>query len=71
VRLQAYLTGQLKTAVSDDLDDASEQNLAAMERFARELIARNRPRLDALCETLLGRPGNPQPPQKRDDTAVA
>jgi patatin-like phospholipase/acyl hydrolase len=60
-RLQEYLTGELPTPVSDDLDDASERNIRNMVQFARELIQRNERELDALCGLLVARPGS-QPP---------
>jgi len=52
VRLQAFLSGELPTPVSDDLDDASDENVQAMEKFAGELIAANRKTLDELCTEL-------------------
>jgi predicted acylesterase/phospholipase RssA len=40
---------------SDDLDDVTPENLAALEREARQLIAARDADLDALCERLGGR----------------
>lgn len=57
-RLQEYLTGQLPTPVSDDLDDASARNLEAMVSFSQELIAKNQRELDALCLILADRSGS-------------
>ena len=37
---------------SDDLDDATPENLAALELEARELIAERDADLDGLCERL-------------------
>jgi hypothetical protein len=37
---------------SDDLDDTSDTNLAALERHARELIKREAKKLDAICAAL-------------------
>jgi uncharacterized protein len=56
VRLQAFLTKELATPVSDDLDDASEENVAAMVQFAHELIEKYRDDLAKLCEALVTRP---------------
>lgn len=55
-RLQEYLTGELPTPVSDDLDDASTQNIEAMVSFTEELITRHQRELDALCLILSERP---------------
>jgi patatin-like phospholipase/acyl hydrolase len=49
VRLQTRLD-----EASDDLDDASERNLAALRREAERLIAARDAELDALCATLTG-----------------
>ena len=49
VRLQTLL-GE----ASDDLDDASEQNLAALRREADRLIAARGAEIDAVCERLTG-----------------
>ncbi len=49
VRLQTLL-GE----ASDDLDDASEQNLAALRREAERLIAARGAEIDAVCERLTG-----------------
>jgi hypothetical protein len=37
---------------SDDLDDASRTNIAALERHARELIERESDNLDAIAQEL-------------------
>lgn len=50
VRLQTRLD-----EASDDLDDASARNLAALDREAERLIAARDADLDALCATLTGR----------------
>jgi patatin-like phospholipase/acyl hydrolase len=60
-RFQAYLSGELPTRVSDDLDDASSANTEAIIKFAQELIANNARDLDRLCEELVTRPDS-QPP---------
>jgi hypothetical protein len=52
-RLQEYLSGELQTPVSDDLDDASRENIEAMVRFSSELIQEHRRELDALCTILV------------------
>jgi len=46
-RLDAALDG-----VNDEMDDASDENLAALERFARRLIEVESARLDAIVERL-------------------
>jgi patatin-like phospholipase/acyl hydrolase len=46
-RFDAELSG-----VNDEMDDASEQNLAALETFARTLIATESAQLDAIVERL-------------------
>jgi uncharacterized protein len=49
VRLQTELG-----AASDDLDDASERNLAALRVEAEQLIAASEPELDRVCAILAG-----------------
>ncbi|HKH18638.1 MAG TPA: patatin-like phospholipase family protein [Solirubrobacteraceae bacterium] len=49
VRLQTQLN-----IASDDLDDASERNLAALRREAEQLIARSQEELDRVCAVLAG-----------------
>ena len=49
VRLQTELG-----AASDDLDDASPENLAALRTEAERLIASSGPELDRACEVLAG-----------------
>jgi len=49
VRLQTRLD-----EASDDLDDASEANLARLRREAARLIAARDAEIDALCERLAG-----------------
>ncbi|HET6336007.1 MAG TPA: patatin-like phospholipase family protein [Polyangiales bacterium] len=61
VRLQAFLTDELKTDVSDDLDDASDKNIDAMFKFGSELIEKYQRELDELCKALLARPPESQP----------
>ena len=39
---------------SDDLDDASAENLDALRREAEQLIAASGPALDRACEVLAG-----------------
>ncbi|HEX4354461.1 MAG TPA: patatin-like phospholipase family protein [Polyangiales bacterium] len=51
-RIQADLTGEFTTEVSDDLDDASPANIAAMKSFAAELIKKEARSLAQLCEIL-------------------
>ena len=46
-RLDAELDG-----VNDEMDDASNENLAALERFARRLIEMESAKLDAIVERL-------------------
>ena len=46
-RLDAELSG-----VNDEMDDASEENLAALERFAKRLIEAESAKLDAIVERL-------------------
>ena len=38
---------------NDDMDDASEANIAALKNLARNLIRSRKSELDALCERLL------------------
>jgi hypothetical protein len=59
-RLQAYLapTGDndadhVGVTVSDDLDNATEANVTAMEQFAAALIKKREPELAKLCEELV------------------
>ena len=59
-RLQAYLaptndadTDHLGVSVSDDLDNSTDTNVAAMEEFAARLIASRRAEIDQLCERLV------------------
>jgi hypothetical protein len=47
-RLQIELIG-----ASDDLDDASPQNIANLETKARELIAANDAQIDQVCAALV------------------
>jgi patatin-like phospholipase/acyl hydrolase len=49
VRLQTELN-----IASDDLDDASESNLAALRREAEQLIAASQEELDRVCRILAG-----------------
>ena len=49
VRLQTALD-----LASDDLDDASESNLAALRQEAERLIAASGAELDRVCEILAG-----------------
>ena len=49
VRLQTQLN-----IASDDLDDASERNLAALRREAEQLIAASQDELDRVCAVLAG-----------------
>jgi uncharacterized protein len=56
VRLQAFLTNEFATPVSDDLDDASPENIAAMVRFGHALIDKYRDELASLCEALVAQP---------------
>jgi uncharacterized protein len=56
LRLQEWLTGELKTPVSDDLDDASAENIGAICQFADELIRKHERELNALCAILADRP---------------
>ena len=51
VRLQTRLN-----EASDDLDDASEENLAALRREAERLIAARDADIDRVCEILAARP---------------
>jgi hypothetical protein len=46
-RLDAELDG-----VNDEMDDASNENLTALERFAERLIAAESAKLDAIVERL-------------------
>jgi patatin-like phospholipase/acyl hydrolase len=70
VRLQAFLTKELATPVSDDLDDASEENIAAMVKFANELIEKYRGDLERLCQQLVARPPGSQPPANQPSGRV-
>jgi uncharacterized protein len=48
------IQGLLEDAgATDELDDCSPENLAALERFAHKLIEAHRAELDALCEKLV------------------
>ena len=49
VRLQTVLD-----EASDDFDDASEENLAALRREAEQLIAASGEKLDRACAILAG-----------------
>jgi hypothetical protein len=46
-RFDAELNG-----VNDEMDDASDQNLASLQAFARTLIATESEQLDAIAERL-------------------
>lgn len=70
VRLQAFLTNELATPVSDDLDDVSEENIAAMVQFGHELIEKYRDELERLCEALVARKPGSQPPASQDSSRV-
>jgi hypothetical protein len=70
VRLQAFLTDELKTDVSDDLDDASAKNIEAMIKFGGELIEKYQRELDDLCRVLLARTPESQPPANQASGVV-
>jgi patatin-like phospholipase/acyl hydrolase len=56
-RFQADLSGEFAPlSVSDDLDDTSAENIAAMKTFAAKLIEKHRSQLDALCRSLVDAP---------------